>query len=183
MADDDGNVDVDLAIGDADLDVDTEVDDRTAKLLRAVRAENAKRRVQNRELSATLSQLQADLEAVQSRMAEYQAIADKTNAELEAERAARQKELEALTSANEKVIASLPDRLQRIVPRQYDPFNLREWLDAAVPELVTKTPAIDGVAGSKPDRQSDQAAVTAEVATMAQALGVDPQQLIKNLKR
>ena len=119
--------------------VDTPVDESTVideKIARTLRRENAARRIENRELKERLAQRDADLEAEHARINALMAQAEETSSALEKERVARQQELERLKAANEAAIARLPEKVQKVVPTKYDPFELRDWLDAAAPELT-----------------------------------------------
>jgi hypothetical protein len=109
---------------------------------------------------------------------------EQTSSELEALKQARQKEIEDTDAANQTVIASLPEKLRSVVPTDYDPYKLRKWLDVAVPTLTqVPQPRLDGEVGAKPDRLSDTVAIGEAEAQLAQALGIDPQQLVKAIKK
>ena len=90
----------------------------------------------------------------------------------------------AAQAANEAAIARLPEKVQKVVPVKYDPFELRDWLDAAAPEL-TNFAAVqtDGQQGARPDRASAVLAVDEDTATLAKLLGIDPQVLLKEVKK
>ncbi len=167
--------------------VDTPVDESTVideKIARTLRRENAARRIENRELKERLAQRDADLEAEHARINALMAQAEETSSALEKERVARQQELERLKAANEAAIARLPEKVQKVVPTKYDPFELRDWLDAAAPEL-TNFAAVqtDGQQGARPDRASAGLAVDEDTATLAKLLGIDPQVLLKEVKK
>jgi hypothetical protein len=81
------------------------------------------------------------------------------------------------------VIDSLPEKLRGLVPTSYDALSLRQWLDASLPVLngFAATHS-DSAAGSANDRMTDGIVVDAEAATLAKALGIDPTQLVKEMK-
>lgn len=170
---------------DAEIDAaEAGGDGKTASVLKAVRAENGKRRVENRELKEKMAQALADSEAAAAKAASEGTRSSQLQAELEKERADRQAVLDRLTAANKTVIDGLPERLRPIVPQGLGPVELREWLDAAVPVLHQPPPApLDGAAGSKADRENATVAVDEDTATIAKALGVDPQALAKRVKQ
>lgn len=158
-------------------------DDKTVLALKSVRAENAKRRVENRELKEKIAQALADSEAAVAKAADEGVRSSQLQAELDKARADRQEVLDRLTTANKTVVDGLPERLRPIVPQGLGPVELREWLDAAVPILHQSPPApLDGVAGSIADRENATVAVNEDTATMAKFLGVDPQMLAKRVK-
>jgi len=170
---------------DAEIDnAEASGDNKTALILKAVRAENGKRRVENRELKEKIAQALADSEASIAKAASAGIRSSQLQAELDKERAERQAVLERLNAANQTVVDGLPERLRPIVPRGLGPVELREWLDAAVPVLHQPPPApLDGAAGSKADRENATVAVDEDTATMAKALGVDPLMLAKRVKQ
>ncbi len=169
---------LELDVSGSDVMTDTE------KLIRALRSENAKRRVANRDLAEREASLAAELDAERQERARLQATLEANKSEIE--RAAQEKEtiLEGIRAANETVINSLPDELRAIVPKDFSPVQLRSWLDAAVPVLTKPHYApVDGVAGSKTDRVTDTLAISQDEAAFAQAMGIDPQQLVKEMAR
>lgn len=170
---------------DAEIDTaEAAGDSKTASVLKAVRVENGRRRVENRELKEKIEQALADNEAAATKAAEAGNRSSQLEADLAKERADRQAVLDRLTAANKTVIDGLPERLRPIVPQGLGPVELREWLDAAVPVLHQPPPApLDGAAGSIADRGGDAVAVDEDTATIAKALGVDPQVLAKRVKR
>lgn len=173
--------DVDTDLG-GELD-EPQGDDRTAKMLREVRAEAAKRRVLNRELSERAAQLQADLEAERAEAARMKEELEANRDVLEREKKERQAILDEITAANLTVINSLPERLQKLVPTDYTPSKLRGWLDAAVPELTRAVAPMDGQSGSRQDRTNDTLAVDQDAAEFAKAFGLDPQLLVKEMQK
>lgn len=151
--------------------------------IRRLRDENAARRVANRDLTAGNQQLQADLQAMQERLSSVERDLQDSRDLLEQEQRGRKEERDALITANQAVIDSLPARLQKVVPTDYDPFQLRRWLDASVPELTIVVPRIDGEPGARTDRASDAAVITQDIAEFARLAGLDPQQLATEMKK
>jgi hypothetical protein len=148
-----------------------------------LRAENAKRRVANRELDERNRQLLADLEAERQQRAEAQRVLDENRAALEQAQATQKRLLEETATANQAVIDSLPVELRGVVPTDYEPSKLRHWLDANVNLLRNRlAPPSDGAAGSSQDRNNDAPAIGADEAALARALGIDPSQLVKELR-
>lgn len=163
---------LDEAITQAEVDGDEGI----LKLLRPVRAENAKRRVANRELSDRLGQIEADVAAYADRLAS----ADKALAESQAEIKRLQEEraawLKQTEDHNQAVIDSLPERLHPLIPSGLDAASLRGWLDTAVPLLRMAPAPLEAEAGSTGSR-TRAVPVTEDVAAVAKALHIDPQLL------
>ncbi len=169
----------------ADLD-GTAVDSAQADtgIVKSLRHENAARRVENRELREALAQRDADLEAERGRVTELAARVAEASSALEREKEVRQQDVDRLRAANEAAIARLPEKVQRVVPTKYDPFELRDWLDAAAPELTSfAVVPTDGQPGARPDRASTVLAVDEDTATLARLLGIDPQVLVKEVNK
>lgn len=174
---------VDDLVDQSDTADSSSGDEKLAKMLAETRREAAKKRVQNRELTTKLEQQNADYQAALEELDKLRRDLEGTSSELEREREARQKLVEATDAANKTVIAGLPEKLRKIVPVDYDPLALRTWLDAAVPTLTQVTPPLEGEVGSRPDRTSDNLAIGEAEMQLATALGIDPQQLVKSLKK
>lgn len=171
-------LDDDLTSGTNSTPGETSEDHR----LRVLRDENAKRRVKNRELAALNEQLRADLDAERARAAEYQQLVESNKEALDRAQAERQAIVDQIAAANKAVIDSLPGELKSVVPTDYEPAKLRTWLDANVNILRRTVAPTDGAAGSVPDRTSDAVAVGEDEALFARAFGLDPQQLVKEMR-
>ena len=174
--------DIDLT-GDGDGVDDGVVDDKTAKILAATRRENAKRRIENRELNKKYAQLQADFDAVTAKYEAEKGQVGSIQQAREAAEAERQRLLDEVKVDNEAIIAGLPDKLRSIVPGISDTWELNKWLRKASTVLAPSGVALDGEAGSVADRRDDTVAVGEAEATLARALGVDPQELVKRVKK
>lgn len=168
----DSAIDTAVAAGDAD----------TAKLLSAVRGENARRRIANRELREKLAQLETDYRALEGKWTDEGGKLIQLQSDLDAERQARQALVERDEAAVQAAISRLPEKVRALVPK-LPPSELRDWLDAAVPVLTQASVApLEGQAGSVADRGSDVVAVGEAEASIARALGIDPQVLAKRVK-
>lgn len=177
MSDD---VDVDLTGDGVD---DSAVDDKTAKILASVRRENAKRRVENRELKERYEQLQADFDAITAQYETEKGQLTSIQTAREAAEAERKRLLDELATDNEAIIAGLPDKLRSIVPPVSDTWELNKWLRKVSTVLAPSGVALDGEAGSVADRRDDTVAVGEAEATLARALGIDPQELVKRVNK
>lgn len=110
------------------------------------------------EIEAAERQRQTEAQrAEEARLVEqqqYQQLAEKRAKELEALKplAERTAALEArIKAANEARIGRVPDSLRSVIPADYDPVKLSEWLDANLDKLTKPTaPNIDD--GHKSDR-------------------------------
>lgn len=175
---------IDLEKLDAEIDkAEASGDSATAKILKGVRAENGRRRVENRELREKLAQVTEDYRVLESKWTEESGRLNQIQSELESERQARQSLVERDKTAVEAAISRLPEKWKALVPKGLPPSELRDWLDAAVPALTTVAVApLEGQAGSVAERDSDVVAVGEAEATVAKAFGIDPQVLAKRVK-
>lgn len=156
-------------------------DDKTARLLKQARQEAATRRVANRELTQKLAQAQADIEVLNAKLTETGDRSSQAQAQVEAAQKQLQETLDRLDAANQTVIASLPERLRPVVPPGLDAVALRTWLDTAVPLLSVAPAPLEGGAGS-PGSRGDSTPVSPDVAELALALRIDPQELAKRTR-
>jgi hypothetical protein len=149
-------------------------DAKTLSVLKKVQAENARRRVTNRELRDKMAALEAEVARRQ----------DDLNAALKKEREDRQAILDRITSINQGMIDALPERARGIVPDGLDQAAKLEWLTKAAPILTTPAPSpTDGAAGSVAQRGADATPVGEAEAALARALGVDAQTLARRAKK
>jgi DNA repair exonuclease SbcCD ATPase subunit len=122
--------------------------------IRALRAENAARRVKNKALE---DQIAAAKEAELEKNAEWQQLAEERAAKI-AELARDKERLEQLENAaavsNGQRIEALPDEWRAIVPMYDDALQLEKWLDAAEKKVISsRPPVVPTGAGELGDRQ------------------------------
>jgi len=117
-------------------------------LIRELRSESKQRRLKNKELEeAHRKKEQERLE----QQGEYKKLAEELTAELIELRPLKDKyqtRIEQDIEHNAAVIEAVPESLKSIIPTDYAPDKLRQWLDTNVQKLTQPTaPNIDAGAG------------------------------------
>lgn len=144
--------------------------------IRALRKEAADRRIALRKAEEDKARMEAATLAEQGKWKE---LAEKRAQELDALKPASERvtALEARISAtNDARIKQIPEALRTVIPSDYTPEKLSEWLDANLSKLtVSSAPNTD--AGARGDRISDsKVKLTEEQKQMAKRAGMTEEQ-------
>lgn len=126
-------------------------------------------------------------QAEETRLADekkWQQLAEKRAADLEALKPIKEQYealQEAAKASNEKRIKQLPENVRSLVPTDYDPLKLRDWLDNAAP-LLTQPRAPNLNPGTQGDGGTALPTLTAEQMEYAQLAGMKPEDYAKYLQ-
>lgn len=120
--------------------------------------ESAERRVENKQLSERLDNIEKARTKQLAEQGNYEALA-KERAEQLATLAPFKERAEALEqrirASNDAMIERIPEDMRKVVPVNYTPEQLAEWLESNL-SLLTKAPAppLDGGAGGGSGKQA-----------------------------
>ncbi|QPC81061.1 hypothetical protein G4Y79_15260 [Phototrophicus methaneseepsis] len=123
-----------------------------------LKQEAAQRRLESKELSERLQKLEAAQSQQLEEQGNFRALADKhaqTVADLRPYKDMAERYEARFRDSNEKRIAAIPEHMRPLVPTEYSPEKLSDWLDNNVARLTTpKAPDLDSGAGGGSGKQS-----------------------------
>ena len=149
----------------------------TRDYVEKLRQEAAENRIKLKEFQD--AQLKAEEERLAKKQ-EWQELAEKRAAEVEALRQYQEKYqamLDAMSERNKQRIEAIPEDMRSLVPEYDDPAKLSQWLDANWERLNAKplVPSLNGGAGNVQVRGKQVTLSDAEIA-IAEKMGLTPEQ-------
>lgn len=156
--------------------------DEAAKIIEALTKRVGERDAERDALAQRLKDYDAAQQRQLAEQGNYKALAEQHAAEI-----ARLKQIEERANAleaimrksNEARIKRVPEQMRSIIPVEYTPEKLQDWLDANE-ALLTKPPAPDfdaGASGSGGGSRTPE--LTSEEKQMAQLMNLTPEQYVK----